>query len=95
MYVVPWFFFCDREHANKKIETHKNIDGDIYVQDLDLLGNTDSFRELEYDAYLTCCFVQFFFTTRVIFVHLVLWVDLVVGCTEESRDVLVWLEQRC
>jgi hypothetical protein len=24
-----------------------------------------------------------------------LWVDLVVGCTEESRDVLVWLEQRC
>lgn len=54
-------FLCDREHANKKIKTHKNIDGDIYVYDLDLLGNTDSFGELEYDAYLACCFVMYFF----------------------------------
>lgn len=46
---------------------------------------------LTWHVVLSCIF----FTTRVIFVHLVLWVDLVVDCTEENIYVLVWLEQRC
>jgi hypothetical protein len=59
---------------------------------LDLLGNVGLFRELKYGAYLTCYFVQFAPKTEDVFVHLILWVGFIVGCTEKGEVVLVLQE---
>jgi hypothetical protein len=42
---------------------------------------------------LFCVVFFFFIEIEVVFVHLVLWVDFSVGCTEESEAILVWQEQ--
>jgi hypothetical protein len=51
--------------------------------------SVDSFRELEYDTYLTCCFMQFLSELEIIFVYLALWVDFVISCTEKSKAIHV------
>jgi hypothetical protein len=43
--------------------------------------------------YVILCSFFFFIEIEVVFVHLVLWVDFSVGCTEESEAILVWQEQ--
>ena len=82
-------FFCDGEFVNKKTKTQKKIDGDNHVYSLDMLLSVGSFRELEYDTYLTCCFMQFLFELEIIFVYLALWVDFVISCTEKSKAIHV------
>jgi hypothetical protein len=62
------------------------------VYGLNLLGSVGSFGELEYGVFLTCCFVQFLPETKVVFVHLELWVDFIIGYTEKNEVVPVWLE---
>ena len=60
------------------------IDGDSHIYSLGMLWSVGSFGELVYTVYLIC-FVQFFLEMKVVFVHLALWVDFVVGCTEGSE----------
>ena len=42
---------------------------------------------------LFCVVFFFFIEIEVVFVHLVVWVDFFVDCTEESEAILVWQEQ--
>jgi len=43
--------------------------------------------------YVILCSFFFFIEIEVVFVHLVVWVDFFVDCTEESEAILVWQEQ--
>ena len=45
-------------------------------------------------VYLTC-FVQFLLEMEVVFVHLALWVDFVIGYTVGREVVPICLEQHC
>jgi hypothetical protein len=60
-----------------------------------MLWSVDLFGELAYTVCLTCCFVQFLLEMEVVFVHLALWIDFVIGYTVGREVVPICLEQHC
>jgi len=60
-----------------------------------MLWSVGLFGELAYTVCLTCCFVQFLLEMKVVFLHLALWVDFVIGYTVGREVVPLCLEQHC
>jgi hypothetical protein len=75
-----------------KIKTHTKIDRDIYACGQGLLKSVGLFEELEYCAYLTCCFIMFLHGTGVIYIYLVHVMELCVDfLVDEMKGVELYL----